>query len=69
MVECEKCNKICNLGECGNSITVDFPYGSTLDNMFTPLEFCSHQCIIDYIQEHEKELHEYRIKYHKKGDY
>ena len=60
MAECEYCTKKCNLGDIGNAITIDFPYGSTLDSMFTPLQFCSHQCVIDYITKHEEEVELYR---------
>ena len=51
---CDQCKKECNIGECGNSISVWFPYGHTLDGshgrvMDHPHEFCSSKCLIKYI--------------------
>lgn len=52
---CAKCNKKCNLGDCGNAIAVDFPYGSDLDSMDRYVAFCSTDCLINYILINETE--------------
>ena len=40
MTNCSECGKACNIGKCGNSISVYFPYGHRLDSMDFELKFC-----------------------------
>lgn len=56
--KCDMCGNQCNLGDCGNSISVWFPYGHALDGnhgrtLDDSHEFCSSECLIDYIILHE----------------
>ena len=46
---CVHCEQVCNLGDCGNAIAVDFPYGCSLDSMDKDVAFCSITCLINYL--------------------
>ncbi len=57
-VFCEMCKNECNLGYCGNSISVWFPnghplYSSNGRELDSTHKFCSSECLIDYIVLHE----------------
>ena len=68
------CKKACNIGDCGNSISVWFPYGHALDGshggiLDDPHNFCSSECLIDYIVLHEYNPDDVEVKTKKKrGD-
>ena len=70
---CDLCHNECNLGDCGNSISVWFPYGHALDGSHGRVldedhKFCSSECLMLYIaaNEHTPENVEYNKK--EKGD-
>ena len=72
--KCDVCKKDCNLGDCGNSISVWFPYGHALDGshgrvLDSTHEFCSSECLINYIVSNETSLENVQYDENKeKGD-
>jgi len=70
---CDRCHNECNLGDCGNSISVWFPYGHALDGshgrvLDHPHEFCSSTCLMYYIVDNEPALEHIEYDKKEKGD-
>lgn len=53
---CDKCHKVCNLGNIGNCISVVFPYGHRFDSVESEQHFCSDDCLIKYIEKKTEEV-------------